>query len=70
MSIIIEDELVLDQNETTAFIRNMIHPNTEALRRRDTFLDDIVIRVSGGEIVAEYDIPFESQEFNYERRSN
>lgn len=56
MSVVIEDELVLDRNETVTFVRNMTHPNIEALRRRDAFLndrDDIVIHFSGEEIVAE-----------------
>jgi len=66
MSVVIEDELVLDRNETAAFIRNMIHPNIEALRRRDAFLsdrDDVVFRFSDGKIIAECSsicIPFES----------
>jgi len=50
-----EEKPVLDQNETAAFVKNMIHPNDEALRRRDAFLNDIIIRVSGEEIVAEGD---------------
>ena len=66
MSVVTEGELVLDQNETAEFVRNIIHPNIEALRRRDAFLsdrDDIVIHFSGEEIVAECDsvcVHFES----------
>lgn len=66
MSVVIEDELVLDRNEMAEFVRNMIHPNIEALRRRDAFLsdrDDVVFHFSGERIVAECSsicIPFDS----------
>ena len=50
------DELVLNHAESVAFDHNMIHPNTDALLRRDEFLrglSGIELNYSDGEIVAE-----------------
>ena len=41
MAIEINNELFLDQEETATLIRNMIHPNLDAIRRRDAFLRDM-----------------------------
>ena len=49
-------ELVLDRNETIALIRDMIHPDLDAIRRRDAFLrdrEDITYSFSEEGIVAE-----------------
>lgn len=37
------DELVLTPEETRAFIYNMLHPNAEAIARRDAFLADLIL---------------------------
>ena len=37
------DEYVLTSEETRTFIYNMLHPNTEAIARRDAFLADLVL---------------------------
>lgn len=50
------DDLVLDKEETIRFVYNMMHPNTEMLRRRDAFLsklDDVKIEYCDGGIVAD-----------------
>ena len=48
------DELVLTPEETRAFIYNMLHPNAEAIARRDAFLADLIlIHNADGSIEAE-----------------
>ena len=50
------DELVLNHAESETFVHNMIHPNTDALLRRDEFirgLSEIELNYSDGEVVAE-----------------
>lgn len=37
------DEYTLTLEETRAFIYNMLHPNVEAIARRDAFLADLVL---------------------------
>lgn len=56
MAIEVNGELVLDRDETVAFIRNMIHPDLEAIRRRDAFLremEDISFSFTEDGIIAE-----------------
>ena len=36
-------EYVLTKEETRAFIYNMLHPDSEAIARRDAFLADLVL---------------------------
>ena len=59
MSMEINGELVLDENETVALIRNMLHPNADAIRCRDLFLrdrDDMNFCLSDDGIIAECSI--------------
>ncbi len=37
------DEYILTTEETHAFIYNMLHPNADAIARRDAFLADLVL---------------------------
>lgn len=43
MSLITLTELILTPEESRAFIYNMLHPNAEAIARRDAFLADFVL---------------------------
>lgn len=38
-----EDNTIPTAAETRAFIYNMLHPNAEAIARRDAFLADLVL---------------------------
>ena len=37
------DEYILTPEETRVFIYNMLHPNTEAIERREAFLADLIL---------------------------
>ena len=53
----IKDELILDAEETAALLHNMLHPNVEAIMRRDEFLrdlSDLHIDLTNGEITANW----------------
>lgn len=57
MAIEVNGELILNHDETAAFVSNMIHPNANALRLRDEFLRDleaVEIDFTNGEISAKF----------------
>lgn len=49
----INGELVLNKEETVAFVQNMIHPDLDAIRRRDIFCGDAPYIASGDEVTYE-----------------
>lgn len=47
------DEIILNEEETCAFIYNMLHPNEKAIKLRDSFIEDIKITITKeGEIIS------------------
>ena len=57
MAIVVNGELVLDQEETSALLRNLVYPDPEVIKRRNAFLrnrDDICFSfTSDGGVIAE-----------------
>lgn len=64
----VHGELVLDLEETIDFVYHMLHPDAEAMRRRDDFmrgLDGMKLNYTNGEITLDapdIDLPCEKNE--------
>lgn len=43
MAKMINERLVLNNEESERFVRNLLHPNKEMLARRDAFIKDVKI---------------------------
>ena len=56
MAVCRNGEIILDREESALFIKNMIHPDLDAIKRRDEFLDGITIDIQGDCIIAKCDI--------------
>ena len=53
MAMEMNGEIILDQDESVAFVQNMVYPNVEALHRRDSFMAELdmkKVNISNGEI--------------------
>ena len=56
MAICRNGEIILDREESALFIKNMIHPDLDAIKRRDEFLNGITVDIQGDCTIAECDI--------------
>lgn len=68
MAKVVNGELVLDLEETINFVYHMLHPDAEAIRRRDDFMrgmDGLKVNYANGEIMLDapdIDLPCEKNE--------
>lgn len=72
MAIVVAGELVLDQEETSALLRNLANPDPEVIRRRNRFLqnrDDICFSITSDGIIAECDSVNPTDIFKTDKRS-
>ena len=72
MAIVVAGELVLDQEETIALLRNLANPDPEVIRRRNRFLrnrDDICFNITSDGIIAECNSIDPTDIFETDKRS-